>query len=274
MLVGEAERPQAEALGKPDTARVPFLSVGGNRGPCAVKLLGAARARKRLERMHAEALRVGIEGAERCGAAHVCHPRAGRKSGRHLMNGGVGHAEEHELSRWLPDGNPPLLEPGGPSRANPPSANDIHACEHLRPDLFASYTGGMNLRVLCKSKIHHAVVTKADLHYVGSIGIDASLMRLADLVPGEQVAVWNMNNGQRIETYALALPEGSGEIVVNGAAARHFHRGDQIIIVAFALTDELITPRMIAVDERNRFVRNLSADTAPEDLLPAELVKR
>jgi aspartate 1-decarboxylase len=115
----------------------------------------------------------------------------------------------------------------------------------------------MKLRVLCKSKIHHAVVTGADLHYVGSIGIDAGLMRLADIVPGEQVAVWNINNGQRIETYALALAEGSGEVVVNGAAARHFHAGDQIIIVAFAVTDEVVTPRMIAVDERNRFVRDL-----------------
>jgi aspartate 1-decarboxylase len=125
----------------------------------------------------------------------------------------------------------------------------------------------MNLRVLCKSKIHHAAVTGADLQYVGSIGIDAGLMRRVDLVPGEQVAVWNINNGQRIETYALALPEGSGEIVVNGAAARHFAKGDRIIIVAFALTDERITPRMIAVDERNRFVQELSASTAPEDAL-------
>jgi aspartate 1-decarboxylase len=123
----------------------------------------------------------------------------------------------------------------------------------------------MKLRVLCKSKIHHAVVTSADLHYVGSIGIDAGLMRLADIVPGEQVAVWNINNGQRIETYALALPEGSGEIVVNGAAARHFHAGDQIIVVAFAVTDEPVTPHMFAVDERNRFVRELSPGMAPED---------
>lgn len=126
----------------------------------------------------------------------------------------------------------------------------------------------MNLRILCKSKIHHASVTGADLHYVGSIGIDASLMRMADIVPGEQVAVWNINNGQRIETYALALPEGSGHIVVNGAAARLFQRGDRIIIAAFAVTDEVVTPRMIAVDEHNRFVKHLSADVAPEDLVP------
>src|SRR5438874_283905 len=98
----------------------------------------------------------------------------------------------------------------------------------------------MKLRVICKSKIHHAVVTGADLHYIGSIGIDAALMRLTDIVEGEQVSVWNVNNGQRIETYAIRLPEGSGQIVVNGAAARHFHPGDSVIIVAFCLTDEAV----------------------------------
>lgn len=116
----------------------------------------------------------------------------------------------------------------------------------------------MKLRVICKSKIHRAVVTGADLNYIGSIGIDADLMRRTDLVPGEKVSVWNVNNGQRIETYAIALPEGSGEIVVNGAAARHFHIGDTIIIVAFCLTDETVTPRMIAVNEHNAFVRSLT----------------
>ena len=116
----------------------------------------------------------------------------------------------------------------------------------------------MKLRILCKSKIHHATVTGADLHYIGSIGIDEALLRRVDVIPGEQVAVWNVNNGQRIETYALALPEGSGEVVVNGAAARHFHPGDKVIIVAFCMTDESVTPRMIAVDERNRFIRELA----------------
>jgi aspartate 1-decarboxylase len=122
----------------------------------------------------------------------------------------------------------------------------------------------MKLRVICKSKIHHAVVTGADLNYVGSIGIDKALMARTDLVPGEQVSVWNVNNGQRIETYAIELPAGSGEIVVNGAAARHFHVGDTVIIVAFCLTDEPVVPRMIAVDERNAFARVLeTGETAP-----------
>jgi aspartate 1-decarboxylase len=125
----------------------------------------------------------------------------------------------------------------------------------------------MKLRVLCKSKIHHAVVTGADLHYIGSIGIDKTLMTMTDIVPGEQVAVWNVNNGQRIETYAIELPEGSGQIVVNGAAARHFHPGDTVIIVAFCLSDEAIEPRMIAVDESNRFVRSLAGSEPAQELV-------
>lgn len=115
----------------------------------------------------------------------------------------------------------------------------------------------MNLRIICKSKIHHAIVTAADLNYVGSIGIDCDLMRRADIVVGEQVAVWNLNSGDRIETYAIALPEGSGQIVINGAAARQFQPGDRIIIAAFCLTDETIDPKMIVVDEKNAFVKAL-----------------
>ena len=110
----------------------------------------------------------------------------------------------------------------------------------------------MRLRIVCKSKIHHAVVTEADLEYVGSIGIDADLMRLTGIVEGEQVALWNINNGQRVETYAISLPEGGGQIIVNGAAARHFQPGDRIIIAAFCLTDETVVPQMIAVDAQNK----------------------
>ncbi len=116
----------------------------------------------------------------------------------------------------------------------------------------------MKLRIVCKSKIHHAVVTGADVDYIGSIGIDHALLARTGIVAGEQVAVWNVTTGHRIETYAIPLPEGSGEVVVNGAAARHFHPGDKVIIVAFCMTDESIQPRMIAVDADNRFVRELA----------------
>ena len=122
----------------------------------------------------------------------------------------------------------------------------------------------MKLRVICKSKIHHAVVTGADLNYIGSIGIDKGLMEMVDIVPGEQVSVWNVNNGQRIETYAIELPEGSRQVVVNGAAARFFAPGDKVIIVAFNLTDEAVAARMIAVDEKNRFVRSLDHQGTPD----------
>lgn len=120
----------------------------------------------------------------------------------------------------------------------------------------------MKLRTICKSKIHHAVVSGADLHYPGSIGIDRALLALTDIVPGEQVAVWNVTNGQRIETYAIPLPEGSGQVVVNGAAARHFHPGDTIIIAAFCLTDEAVEPKMIVVDQHNRYVALLPGHDA------------
>ena len=115
----------------------------------------------------------------------------------------------------------------------------------------------MKLRTVCKSKIHRAVVTGAELHDEGSIGIDCYLMRLTDIVPGEQVAVWNVNSGDRIETYAIPLPDYSGQVIVNGAAARHFRPGDTIIISAFCVTDEVVAPRMIAVDDRNTFVQRL-----------------
>jgi aspartate 1-decarboxylase len=124
---------------------------------------------------------------------------------------------------------------------------------------------GMKLRVVCKSKIHQATVTRTDLHYEGSIGIDAALLRLTDILPGEQVCVWNVTNGQRIETYALLLPENSGQIFVNGAAARHFQPGDMVIIAAFCMTDEEVRPQMIAVDESNRFLRFLELEKGVEE---------
>ena len=115
------------------------------------------------------------------------------------------------------------------------------------------YYGGMKLRTICKSKIHHATVTSSDIDYIGSIGIDQTLMELTDIVPGEQVAVWNVSSGARIETYAIPLAAGAGEIVINGAAARHFLPGDRVIIAAFALTDEPVQPKMIVVDAQNQF---------------------
>lgn len=115
----------------------------------------------------------------------------------------------------------------------------------------------MRLRQLLKSKIHRATVTDADLHYVGSITIDQTLLERVDLWPGELVHVWNVTNGARFETYALAGEPGSGIIQINGSAAHRASRGDVVIIAAFCLTDEPVTPKAVLVDERNQFVRQL-----------------
>lgn len=90
---------------------------------------------------------------------------------------------------------------------------------------------------ILKSKIHCATVTEANLHYMGSITIDEDLMDAVGLMPGEHVHVVNNNNGARIETYAIAGPRQSGCICLNGAAARMFQVGDEVIIMAYALLD-------------------------------------
>ena len=109
-------------------------------------------------------------------------------------------------------------------------------------------------RQMLKSKIHRAVVTACDPDYIGSITIDAELMRQADLLPNEQVHVWDLENGARMVTYAL---EGApGEIQVNGAAARLVTEGDKVIIASYAAYDEsdldVYSPIVVHVDEANR----------------------
>ncbi|MDH7482652.1 MAG: aspartate 1-decarboxylase [Armatimonadota bacterium] len=115
----------------------------------------------------------------------------------------------------------------------------------------------MRLLTLLKSKIHRATVTDADVNYIGSITIDQDLMERADIKKGELVHVWNVTNGQRFETYAIPAPKRSGVICVNGAAAHLVKKGDKIIIVSFAITDEEVTPKLILVDEENKFLRYL-----------------
>ncbi len=89
-------------------------------------------------------------------------------------------------------------------------------------------------RTLLKSKLHRATVTDADLHYEGSVTIDADLLEAADLVEHEQVQIYNVTNGSRLTTYALRGPRGSGCIKVNGAAAHLTGRGDVVIIASYA----------------------------------------
>jgi aspartate 1-decarboxylase len=110
----------------------------------------------------------------------------------------------------------------------------------------------MNRRMM-KSKIHRATVTDANLNYVGSITIDIALLDLADIREWEQVAVVDVNNGARFETYAI--PGGPGEMCLNGAAARLVHPGDTIIVISYADYDDAelegYQPRIVHVDEQN-----------------------
>ena len=116
----------------------------------------------------------------------------------------------------------------------------------------------MNRRMM-KSKIHRATVTDANLNYVGSITVDRRLMELADLREFEQVAVVDINNGNRFETYVIE--GGDGDMCLNGAAARLVHPGDLIIVISYADYNEAeletYEPRIVHVDERNRPVLQL-----------------
>ena len=113
------------------------------------------------------------------------------------------------------------------------------------------------MRTLLKSKIHRAWVTGANPDYVGSILIDEDLMERVDLWEFEKVLVCDVTNGNRFETYALAGDRGSGVISVQGAAARLSAEGNCLIIMAFETSDAPVDPKMILVDEKNRFVENL-----------------
>jgi aspartate 1-decarboxylase len=117
----------------------------------------------------------------------------------------------------------------------------------------------MRLVQLLKSKIHHAHITYANADYVGSLEVDSDLLDCVGLLPGEHVHVWNIENGERFETYVIPGEPGSGVIGLNGAAAIKGKSGDRLIIAAFTLTDEPITPKMALVDKNNHFVRYLEA---------------
>jgi aspartate 1-decarboxylase len=120
-------------------------------------------------------------------------------------------------------------------------------------------------RTMLKSKIHRATVTDSDLHYVGSITIDPNLLEAADIREFEQVAVVDVNNGARFETYTIAGERGSGDMKVNGAAARLVHRGDTIIVLSYGLYDpedlDHFTPRVVHVNADND-ITSLDAEVA------------
>lgn len=114
-------------------------------------------------------------------------------------------------------------------------------------------------RTMMKSKIHRAVITEANLHYVGSITIDEDLLEKANIAEHEKVQIVNINNGARLETYVIPGPRGSGAICLNGAAARWVQPGDLVIIISYALIPEeqvkKFQPTVVFVDEKNKITK-------------------
>jgi aspartate 1-decarboxylase len=114
------------------------------------------------------------------------------------------------------------------------------------------------LRWVLRSKIHKATVTEANPDYVGSITIDADLMERVGLWVSERVLVASNTTGERLETYVIEGPPGSGQICMNGPAAHRISVGEEIVIMGFELMDKPITPKVILVDDDNKFVRDLN----------------
>jgi aspartate 1-decarboxylase len=114
------------------------------------------------------------------------------------------------------------------------------------------------MRTMFSAKIHRATVTHADLHYVGSITIDADLLDAADLLPGEKVSVVDVTNGARLETYVIEGERGSGVVGINGAAAHLVGVGDLVIVIAYQTMSDAearaFRPRVVHVDSRNRII--------------------
>ena len=115
------------------------------------------------------------------------------------------------------------------------------------------------IRYMLKSKVHRAVVTDADLNYVGSITLDKDLMDAADIIANEKVTIVNNNNGERFETYVIEGERGSGILCLNGAAARLVQRGDIVIILTYTILEEAecrdFKPHLVYVDEKNHIVK-------------------
>jgi aspartate 1-decarboxylase len=116
----------------------------------------------------------------------------------------------------------------------------------------------MFTRTMLKSKIHRATVTQADLHYVGSVTVDQDLLDAADLLAGERVAIVDITNGARLETYVIPGARGSGVIGINGAAAHLVHPGDLVILISYAQMDDetarQYVPSIVHVDADNRII--------------------
>src|SRR3954469_7031577 len=124
-------------------------------------------------------------------------------------------------------------------------------------------------RTMFKSKIHRATVTHADLHYVGSVTVDLDLLEAADILPGELVAIVDVTNGARLETYTIAGERGSGVIGINGAAAHLMHENDIVILIAYGQMEtaeaRTFAPHVVFVDADNRIA---ATGSDPAEVLP------
>ena len=114
------------------------------------------------------------------------------------------------------------------------------------------------MRTYLRSKIHRATVTEANLEYMGSVTIDATLMDQADIQEWEKVLIADLTNGARLETYAIRGEPGSGALEINGAAAHLVKKGDEVILMTFESAERPSEPRCVLVDEKNRFVKYLT----------------
>lgn len=125
-------------------------------------------------------------------------------------------------------------------------------------------------RTMMKGKIHRAKVTEANLHYVGSITIDQSILEQVDILPNEKVQIVNNNNGQRFETYVIPGERDSGTICLNGAAARLVQPGDTVIIISYVMIDEeelhLLKPKIAIMNEKNE-IEQLIEEESPNTIM-------
>ncbi len=130
-------------------------------------------------------------------------------------------------------------------------------------------------RTLLHSKIHRATVTGADLNYEGSVSVDTDLLEAADILPGQQVHIWNITRGTRIVTYALPGDSGSGTVCINGAAAHQNQPGDLVIIASWVELEDAeareYMPRVIRVDEKNRITSSEAEIPGPASPFEPEM---
>lgn len=123
------------------------------------------------------------------------------------------------------------------------------------------------MREFLRAKIHNGIITKADLDYEGSLGMDSALMRQVDIRPFESIEIYNVTNGERLRTYAIELPENSGRIESNGAAAHWMRKGDRVIIAAYTWIEESkiadLKPKILILGPDNRVKNYFEGTTQP-----------